>query len=138
MPAKDFYHDIVKNALIKDGWTITNDPYILSIGKRDLFVDLGADKLLSAEKGLKKIAVEIKSFTSLSRVNDLEKALGQYILYYDIIQDIEPERLLYLAITESIFEEFFTEPIGQILLKNQRLSLMTFDAKQEVICQWIQ
>ncbi|NEN93676.1 MAG: fatty-acid synthase, partial [Okeania sp. SIO3H1] len=108
MPAKDFYHDIVKNALIKDGWTITNDPYILSIGKRDLFVDLGADKLLSAEKGLKKIAVEIKSFTSLSRVNDLEKALGQYILYYDIIQDIEPERLLYLAITESIFEEFFT------------------------------
>ncbi|NEP06747.1 MULTISPECIES: XisH family protein [unclassified Okeania] len=137
MPAKDFYHDIVKNALIKDGWTITNDPYILSIGKRDLFVDLGVDKLLSAEKGLKKIAVEIKSFTSLSRVNDLEKALGQYILYYDIIQDIEPERLLYLAITESIFEEFFTEPIGQILLKNQRLSLITFDAKQEVICQWI-
>ncbi|NEP84896.1 MAG: fatty-acid synthase [Okeania sp. SIO3C4] len=137
MPAKNFYHDIVKNALIKDGWTITNDPYILSIGKRDLFVDLGANKLLSAEKGLKKIAVEIKSFTSLSRVNDLEKALGQYILYYDIIQDIEPERLLYLAITESIFEEFFTEPIGQILLKNQRLSLITFDAKQEVICQWI-
>lgn len=137
MPAKDFYHDTVKNALIKDGWTITNDPYILSIGKRDLFVDLGADKLLSAEKGLKKIAVEIKSFISLSRVNDLEKALGQYILYYDIIQDLEPERLLYLAITESIFEEFFTEPIGQILLKNQRLSLITFDAKQEVICQWI-
>ncbi|NEQ72582.1 MAG: hypothetical protein F6K23_05560 [Okeania sp. SIO2C9] len=31
------------------------------------------------------------------------------MLYYDIIQDIEPERLLYLAITESILEEFFTE-----------------------------
>ncbi|MDJ0556095.1 MAG: element excision factor XisH family protein [Microcoleaceae cyanobacterium MO_207.B10] len=72
---------------------MTNDPYILSIGKRDLFVDLGADKLISAEKGLKKIAVEIKSFSSLSRVNDLKKALGQYILDYDIIQDLELERL---------------------------------------------
>ena len=137
MPAKDIDHDVVKNALIKDGWRITNDPYILSIGKRDLFVDLGAEKLLSAEKGDQKIAVEIKSFTSLSRVNDLEKALGQYILYYDIIQELEPERLLYLAIRESIFEEIFTEPIGKVLLKNKRLNLIIFDAKQEVICQWI-
>ncbi|MEM1172155.1 MAG: element excision factor XisH family protein [Cyanobacteria bacterium P01_H01_bin.35] len=137
MPGKDLYHDTVKNALIKDGWNITDDPYVLAIGKRDLFVDLGAEKLISAEKGNQKIAVEIKSFTSLSRVNDLEKALGQYILYYDIIQELEPERLLYLAIIESVFEEIFAEPIGQILLKNKRLSLIVFDAKQEVICQWI-
>jgi hypothetical protein len=25
MPAKDIYHDTVKNALIKEGWTITPD-----------------------------------------------------------------------------------------------------------------
>ena len=137
MPAKYLYHNKVKNALIKDGWNITDDPYILAIGKRDLFVDLGAEKLISAEKGNQKIAVEVKSFTSLSRVNDLEKALGQYILYYDIIQEVEPYRLLYLAILESVFEEIFTEPIGQILLKNKRFSLIIFDAKQEVICQWI-
>ena len=62
MPAKDIYHDAAKNALIKDGWTITNDPYVVSIGKKDLLVDLGAEKLLSAEKGNQKIAVEIKSF----------------------------------------------------------------------------
>ncbi len=31
MPAKDIYHNQVKNALIKDGWTITDDPLILSI-----------------------------------------------------------------------------------------------------------
>ena len=40
MPAKDIYHNTVKNALINDGWTITDDPLILSIGKKDLFVDL--------------------------------------------------------------------------------------------------
>jgi hypothetical protein len=26
MPARDFYHDVVKAALITDGWTITDDP----------------------------------------------------------------------------------------------------------------
>ncbi|WP_199317366.1 element excision factor XisH family protein [Planktothricoides raciborskii] len=79
MPAKDIYHDAVRNALIKEGWTITDDPLILSIGKRDLFVDLGAEKLITAEKDHQKIAVEIKSFIGKSRIDDLEKALGQYI-----------------------------------------------------------
>jgi hypothetical protein len=32
MPAKDIYHDAVKNALIKDGWTITADPYYIIYG----------------------------------------------------------------------------------------------------------
>jgi hypothetical protein len=31
MPAKDIYHNIVCTALIKDGWTITDDPLILKI-----------------------------------------------------------------------------------------------------------
>ena len=25
--AKDIFHDIVREAIEKDGWTITNDPY---------------------------------------------------------------------------------------------------------------
>lgn len=81
MPAKDVYHNTVKNALIKDGWQITNDPLILEYGGKDLFVDLGAEKLISAEKDNQKIAVEIKSFLGTSQVNDLEKAVGQYIVY---------------------------------------------------------
>jgi hypothetical protein len=48
MPARDKYHDAVRNALIKDGWTITHDPLRLVWGKRDMYVDLGAKKLLGA------------------------------------------------------------------------------------------
>lgn len=137
MPAKDIYHNAVKNALIKDGWTITDDPYILNIGRRDLFVDIGAEKLLSAEKGEKKIAVEIKSFIGKSRVNDLENALGQYTLYGDIMRDIDPNRILYLAITKDVFDTLFQEAIGEILLRNQRFNLLIFEKKQEVIERWI-
>ena len=79
MPAKDIYHDAAKQALINDGWTITHDPYTIKIGRRDVFVDLGAEKLLAAEKEGRKIAVEIKSFVGRSEIADLQDALGQFI-----------------------------------------------------------
>ena len=82
--AKDIYHDIVKTALEKDAWRITDDPLTLRVGRRDLFIDLGAEKLFAAEREGKKIAVEIKSFVSQSPVKDLENALGQYMLYLKI------------------------------------------------------
>ncbi len=74
MPAKDIYHDNIKNALIKDGWTITDDPYVIQWGRKDLFIDLGAEKLIAASQDGRKIAVESKSFISPSPVSDLEKA----------------------------------------------------------------
>lgn len=67
MPAKDLYHEAVKNALIKDGWTITHDPLRLRLRRgKSLFVDLGAERLLAAERGAEKIAVEVKSFARAS------------------------------------------------------------------------
>lgn len=55
MPARDIYHDAVRNALMKDGWTITDDPLRLRLrGGRSLFVDLGAKRLLAAERGTEK------------------------------------------------------------------------------------
>ena len=137
MPAKDLYHDTVKTALIKDGWTITDDPLSLEIGGRNLFVDLGAEKLLIADRGGQKIAVEVKSFISPSPVKDLENALGQYILYEDIIAQEYPERVLYLAIREEVYLTFFSEPIVQIPLKSRRIKLLVFDETQEIIAQWI-
>jgi hypothetical protein len=40
MPAKDSIHDAVKTALIKDGWTITDDPLTLDYRGVQVFVDL--------------------------------------------------------------------------------------------------
>ncbi|NJL65136.1 MAG: fatty-acid oxidation protein subunit alpha, partial [Methylacidiphilales bacterium] len=36
--------DTVVQALINDGWEITDDPLVLSYGGRELYVDLGAEK----------------------------------------------------------------------------------------------
>jgi XisH protein len=124
MSAKDIYHDSCKQALIKDGWTISHDPYSLKIGKKDLFIDLAGEKLLTAEKDTQKIAVEIKSFVSPSEIKDLEVALGQYILYQNVLSRIEPERILYLAIRDASFVKLFEQEVGQILLENKVLKLL--------------
>jgi XisH protein len=137
MPARDFYHDVVKLALIADGWTITHDPLVLQWGSKDLFVDLGAERLLAADKGDQKIAVEIKSFTGASDIDDLEKALGQFILYHDILEEREPDRSLYLAVPRKVQDDLFQEPIGELLLKRERVQLLVFDPEAGVIVQWI-
>lgn len=137
MPARDRYHDHVKTALIKEGWTITHDPLRLHWGLKDMYVDLGAEQLLAAEKGTRKIAVEIKSFVGLSEMDDLEKAIGQYVVYHDVLRQVEPERDLYLAVNEETFVNLFEEPIGKLLLDNRRVRLLVFDPQTEVIRQWI-
>ena len=137
MPAKDIYHDTVKNALIKDGWTITHDPLSLKVGKKDIFIDLAGNKLLVAKKQDKKIAVEVKSFIGTSEIEDLKNALGQYILYDKILKYQLSERLLYLAIRKSIFDSLFSQEIGQILLSDNSLKIIIFDPETEMITQWI-
>lgn len=84
MPARDRYHHQVKTALQRDGWTITHDPLKLKWGAKDMYVDLGAEQLLAAEKDTCKIAVEVKSFLGPSEIADLEQALGQFVLYSSV------------------------------------------------------
>jgi hypothetical protein len=76
MAARDAFHDAVKQALIKDGWTITHDPFVIRVGKRSLLIDLAAENLLAARREDQTIAVEIKSFTGRSDLDDFRNALG--------------------------------------------------------------
>ena len=135
--AKDIYHYQVRTALEKDGWIITDDPLTLQFGSRSVFVDLGAKKLLAAERDGQRIAVEIKSFVGKSLVKDWENAIGQYILYFKIISKKEPDRTLYLAITEEIYISFFNEDIVEVVLADGVIKIIVGDTIQEVITRWI-
>jgi XisH protein len=128
---------VVKAALIAHGWTITDDPPKLHVGKKDLFVDLGAERLLAADKEGRKIVVEVKSFLGASEVADLENALGQYVLYLEILAETGSDRLIYLAVSVEVYEDLFEEPIGQLVLRRAHLRLIVFDPEKGVIVQWI-
>lgn len=137
MPARDIYHNTVKQALINDGWTITDDPLHLKWGRKDMYIDLGASQLLAAQKEEFQIAVEVKTFSGRSEMDDLEKALGQYVLYFDVLRELQPKCLLYLALPVWAYESLFEEPLGQLLLKNKRLRLIVFEPTRERIDRWI-
>ncbi|MBW4473706.1 MAG: XisH family protein [Stenomitos rutilans HA7619-LM2] len=138
MPARDIYHDAVKNALIKDGWTITHDPLRIRLARgKNLFVDLGAERLLAALRGEEKIAVEVKSFTSPSDMKDLEQAVGQFVLYARLLKRYYPEHSLYLAVTENTYKTVFEEEAGRTLIEDGIVSLVTFDPIEEAIARWI-
>ncbi len=135
--AKDIYHKPVKRALQKNGWTITHDPFHLKYGGKRFAADLGAERLISAEKGLKKIVVEIKSFVGRSPMRDLEQAVGQYILYHKILTKQKSDRQLYLAVNEITYRTIFNKPIGRLFLADHTLNLLVFDEDEEKIIQWI-
>ncbi|NEP06339.1 MAG: fatty-acid oxidation protein subunit alpha [Okeania sp. SIO2G4] len=138
MPARDYYHNTVKSAIQKDGWRITEDSYLLKLTRRkNLFVDLGAERLIAAEKGLEKIAIEVKSFGSASEMKDLEQAIGQFVLYEHILNRYEPERKLYLAVSEEIRQSVFEEEAGIILIEDRILRLVSFNPTKEEIVKWI-
>lgn len=137
MPARDRYHPHVVDALIRDGWVITHDPLTVRVGAKDMFIDLGAERFLGAEKAGRKIAVEVKSFIGSSEVRELEVALGQFVLYGDALAGVEPERTLYVAVRAEVYEDIFEEPIGLMLLKNARLRLLVFDPEQREVVRWI-
>ncbi|MEK0195500.1 XisH family protein [Microcoleus anatoxicus] len=136
MPAKDTYHNAVKNALIKDGWTITDDPYFIQYEDADLYADLAAEKPIAAERQGQKIVVEIKSFIGRSLMYDFHGALGQYIVYRNLIQLTAPEYTLYLGIDDAVYQEFFQRKSIQLITKENRLLLMTVEMKKEEIIQW--
>jgi hypothetical protein len=106
MSTRDLFHQAVKQALVKDGWTITNDPLTIRIERVKLEVDLGAEKIFAAEKEGQKIAVEVKSFINPSNISDFHNALGQFLSYRLALQMIESNRILYLAVPIDILNTF--------------------------------
>jgi len=136
MPAKDIYHNAVKNALVKDGWTITADPYSIKYEDAELYADIAAEKPIAAEKQGQKIVVEIKSFVGRSQMYDFHLALGQYMVYRKLIQLTAPEYTLYLAIDDVVYKDFFQRKSVQVITNENQLLLMVVEMDREEILQW--
>lgn len=135
--ARDKFHQEVKAALEFDGWTITDDPLYLKIGKIPIYIDLGAEKLLAAEKGGEQIAVEIKTFGNPSFITALYEAVGKYILYLEALNYVDSTRVLYLAIPVKIYTDFFDEPIIKNTFKKYDIKFFIYEPNSNNKLQWI-
>lgn len=132
--AKDLFHETVKTALIKDGWTILQDNYRLFIDE-DLFfvVDILAEKFLIAQKAKRVIIVEVKSFARRSATYEFHSAIGQYITYRTIFEYLKLERELFLAIPLIAYEGIFQHPFITFLIEKYDIRLLPFNPDKKVL-----
>lgn len=136
MVAKDKYHDIVRAALEKEGWTITDDPLLLKAHGRNLQIDLGAEQLIGAERANERIAVEIKSFIGLSVLTDFYQALGQFLYYQLALEREDPERQLFLAVPDIAYENFFAESLTIAALERSKAKVVVYSISNEAGLLW--
>jgi hypothetical protein len=94
-------------------------------------------KFFTAEKENRKIAIEIKDFDTPSVISELEKTMGQLQLYQWALEEQEPERQLFLAVSNTIYLKHFQKPIFQLVINRNKINLLVYDPAQEVILQWI-
>lgn len=137
MSARNLYHDAVVAALVADGWTITDDPFGVVIGSRRLYVDLGADRAaLGAERNGERIAVEVQSFLSKSEIDDFHRAIGQYVVYRLVLEELDPDRTLYLAVPDEVYTGILSEPLGQLAMTRIGMKVVAFDPQTRRIVLW--
>lgn len=134
--ARDALHNDVKLALIKEGWTITNDPLSLEGWRPGWEVDLGAERVIAAEKGVEKIAVEVKGFSEQSFAYEFHRALGQYLNYKSGLKRLEPERMVYIAVPLDVYNREFNQ-IGVIAsIEDYQVQILIFDPLVKAIVSW--
>jgi hypothetical protein len=135
--AKDKIHYFVKEALIKNGWKITHDPYYLKVLDVEQEIDLGAEGIVAAEYEGKKIAVEIKSFLKGSFINEFHGVLGQYLNYGISLETQEPDRILYLAISSIVYDNYFQKAAVQKAIQKYDIKLIILDIVNQDIIAWM-
>ncbi len=134
--AKDLFHQVVKDALIKDGWNITHDPFPVDYGDVQMQIDLGAQRLLAATKDRSIIAVEIKSFVRPSAISEFHTAVGQYLNYRRALRAQEPNRILYLAVPKQTYDEFFRLRFIEEGIEEYQIYLLVYDVEERSIIKW--
>jgi len=136
MPAKDAYHDTVKKALIKEGWSIAYDPLFIRFGGFDMYVDLGATQVFVAQKQEQNIAVEVKSFIGGPFLAEFHTAVGQIMNYRSALKRIAPEYTLYLAVPKMIYKTYFIRSFVQAVIEDYHLKYIVYDIEKEEIIEW--
>ncbi|MCB0520321.1 MAG: XisH protein [Saprospiraceae bacterium] len=116
---------------------MTDDPLIVEAGQRKVKIDLGAERIIGAEKDDQKIAVEIKSFLDDSPLADLYEAVGKFDFYHFALQKKMPERVLFLAMPKDAYEEIFFDPFYEEYRQLHKLKLIIYHPKEKSILKWI-
>jgi hypothetical protein len=135
--ARDKFHQDVKLALESDGWKVTDDPLYMKVGKIQIHIDLGAEKIIGAEKNGERIAVEIKTFGIASFITALYEAIGKYIIYRIALEKMESDRVLYLAMPTKLYTKFCKEPLVKAAFEQYDFKIILYSTDLKTEIEWL-
>ena len=137
MPQQDHLHNSVKKALQRDGWKITGEQVYLVAGLRGVWIDLQAE-YVNEDNFKQVVLIEIKSFADKNSImNQVHVAVGQYSVYRIILEKLQIETDLYLAISQAAYAIIWSEPPGTWSAERLGIKLLIIDEFTESIVQWI-
>jgi hypothetical protein len=90
-----------------------------------------------AKKNGKKIIIEIKTFAGRSFIKELQQALGQYELYFDMLELTGLDYELYMAISEFVYKDFFLQKGTQMIVQRHKIKLLVVNIEREEIVKWV-
>ena len=137
MPTYDLCHDAVVAALIKAGWTVSTKSYTLVVSRgRPLQIDIRARRT-DAFGAEEQLLVEVKCFpASSSDTTELYSAIGQYLVYRDLLQERDIGVPLYLALPAQKYRDVVTRLAGR-LTQRLNIRMILIDIDREVVEQWL-
>jgi hypothetical protein len=138
MPAIDQCEPQIIRALQKQGWIITHQPYPIRIEKSrtrsHVYADLRLENLQSQQSA---IIIEIKCFPeNRSLMDEIQQAVGQYIIYRNALKLNKVVMPVYLAVPQTIYESFFRKPLMQGVIEDTQLKIVVIDLDNEEVISW--
>jgi len=137
MPIQDLYHDVVRDALRKDGWRITHTALQLKARAESRTRELWEGPWLIADKDERKVAVAVSSFVGRSNLADLTQMWGQLELSRPQLHTMDSDRVVYMAVRQATYLACFGGTEGDLLLEKEHMQLIVFDPRAEAIVQWV-
>jgi hypothetical protein len=116
MSARDSFHNVVKQALLKDNW-VNLSPLILRYGSTKLEIDLGAEQVLTAQKNNVQIAIEVKSFRERSPIAIGRPRSGRGETMDTQTPLTEPQELLDQWMSDRLYRNTILEVLQDVVAR---------------------
>lgn len=132
----DQCHEQVVRALQKAGWDVDPGMYFLRVEGVTVFADIRARQINGKPHQI--VVVEVKCFPdNRSDMDELYRAIGQYVIYRNVLKATNKPGVPYLAIPLEAYSRLFTKKVVSMTIDELQIKLILVDIEREEIVRWV-
>lgn len=118
------------------GLILIKELFALPLANTRVEMDLLMEKV-EADGLTTRIVVEVKNFREEGvYVSELQKSIGQYLLYREVRENEGYHYASYLAVPNTAYKEFLAFDLIRNLFQKNQICLLVFDPQDITFLQW--